>query len=85
MNRIEAIRMAIKEMEKKRRLYSADQVGLRPLKGAEKDHAEVCECIAELKEICRAMQDEGVKRSIAAWQTDVMENGPSAMETDDLT
>ena len=80
MTRIEAVRIAIRELEKKRRLYSRDQVGLTPLKGAEKEHAEICECIAGMKEICQAMQDEGVKKSIAAWQMDVMENGPGPLE-----
>ena len=72
MTRIEALREAIRDEENRRRLYSADQVGLRPLKGAEKEHERACEIISGLKEICQAMQSEIVRRSIAVWQEDLM-------------
>ena len=72
MTKIEAVRFAIAELEKKRRLYSSDQVGLRPLKGMEEQHEKVCGALARLKELCQALQEEGVRRSIAAWQQDIM-------------
>ena len=80
MTRIEAVRFAITELEKKRRLCSKDQVGLQPLKGMEEDHAKICDAILSLKEICQALQAEGVKKSIAEWQMDVIKNGPGPLE-----
>lgn len=84
MTRIEAVRFAITELEKKRRLCSKDQVGLQPLKGMEEEHAKYCDAILSLKEVCQAMQAEGVRKSIAEWQMDVKKNGPSALEVGDL-
>jgi len=80
VTRIDAVRYAITELEKKRRVLSSDQVGLRPLKGAEEDHRKVCEAILSLKEICQALQAECVKRSIAVWQEEIMEE-PDAIQT----
>jgi len=72
MTRLEAMRIAIAEMEKQRRLCSDDLHGLIPLEGFEADYYHWDSVIKELKEVCQALQAEDVKRSIAAWQMDIM-------------
>ena len=84
MTRIEALRFAIQELEKKRRVVSKNRMGMIPLDGLEEQFDRINDAILSLKEVCQAMQAEGVRKSIAEWQMDVKENGPSALEVGDL-
>ena len=84
MTRIEALRFAIQELEKKRRVVSKNRMGMIPLDGLEEQFDRINDAILSLKEVCQAMQAEGVRKSIAEWQLDAMENGPSALEVGDL-
>ena len=73
MTKLEAVRSAIADMERKRRVYSKDRQGLIPVKGMEEEYQRVDETIRALKDVCQALQAEGVKASIAAWQQDLIE------------
>lgn len=84
MTRIEALRFAIQELEKKRRVVSKNRMGMIPLDGLEEQFDRINDAILSLKEVCQAMQAEGVRKSIAEWQMDVKKNGPSALEVGDL-
>ena len=84
MTRIEALRFARQELEKKRRVVSKNRMGMIPLDGLEEQFDRINDAILSLKEVCQAMQAEGVRKSIAEWQMDVKENGPSALEVGDL-
>ena len=77
MTRLQALRTAITEMEKKRRGYSARGDGMTPMPGMEDEFRKADETVLALKEICQVMQVEGVKKSIAAWQKDLMEDPES--------
>ena len=77
MTRLMALRIAIGEMEKKRRAASRDGRGLFPAEDMEDEFRRADETVLALKEICQAMQCEGVKKSIAAWQKDLMEDPES--------
>ena len=72
MTRIEAVRFAIQELEKKRRVLSKNRQGLIPLEGLEEQYDRINDAILCMKEICQALQAEIVKRSIAAWQEKIM-------------
>jgi len=80
MTRMEAIRLAIEELEKQRRICSKNRQGLIPLDGMEEQFTRLDSAIHELKEICQALQAECVKRSIAVWQEKIMEE-PEAIQT----
>jgi hypothetical protein len=69
---MEAVRITIEEMEKKRRVCSVRREGLIPLEGAEEEFCKWDSVIHELKGLCQALQAEGVRRSIAAWQEEIM-------------
>ena len=73
MTRIEAVRFAIELMEKERRIFSENCMGLKAAKGAEAEFGKLDDAIQEMKKICQVLQVESVKRSIAAWQHDLME------------
>lgn len=73
MTRIEAVRFAIQELEKKRRVVTKGRMGLIPLDGMEEQFNRINDAILSLKEICQAIQAEGVKRSIAVWQDEIKE------------
>lgn len=73
MTRIEAMREAIRVMEKERRIYSIRCEGLKPAPGGEEQFHKYDDIIKRLKEVCQVLQVESVKRSIAAWQHDLME------------
>ena len=73
MTRLQALRTAITEMEKKRRGYSARGDGMTPMPGMEDEFRKADETVLALQ----VMQVEGVKKSIAAWQKDLMEDPES--------
>ena len=68
MTRIEAMRFAIQELEKKRRVLTKNRQGLIPLEGLEEQFERINDAILSLKEICQALQAEIVQRSIAVWR-----------------
>ena len=80
MTRMEAIRLAIEELEKQRRICSKHRQGMMPLDGMEEQFMRLDSAIHELKEVCQALQAECVKRSIAVWQEKIMEE-PDAIQT----
>ena len=66
----------------KKKLCSVDHQGRMPLKGFEdlfKDQEEKCQI---LQDMIHALDSEHVRRAIAEWQMDVMENGPTALKLD---
>lgn len=77
MTRIEAVREAIREMEKKRRAVSVNHAGMKAEEGMEEEYERANEAVLALKEICQALQVEGVKKSIAQWQRDLIEDPES--------
>lgn len=79
MTKLEAIREAIAEQEKRRRVFSKDGNGLIPQDGWEEDFQRADEIIKGLDEICQALQAECVRKSIAEWQKDLIENPEAAM------
>ena len=80
MTRIEAVRVAIEEMKKQRIKCSKDKIGIMPLEGQEERYYQLDDALRELEEICQALQEEGVKRSIAAWQEKIIED-PESIRT----
>lgn len=79
MTRIEAVRIAIEELERQRRIFSKDRIGLQPQPGGEEIFYKMDAAIREMKELCQALQTEGVRKSIAAWQQDIMKH-PDAVQ-----
>ena len=77
MTRVEAVRNAIVEMEKLRRKVSKNRMGLEAAEGMDAEFDKVNETVLTLKEICQVLQVEGVKKSIAQWQTDLIEDPES--------
>ena len=77
MTRIEAVREAIRVMEKKRREASADRTSMKAAEGMEEEYERANETVLALKEICQALQAESVKKSIAKWQMDLIEDPES--------
>ena len=73
MTRIEAVRFAIEILEKERRIFSENCMGLKAAKGGEEEFGKLDDAIQEMKKVCQVLQVESVKRSIAAWQHDLME------------
>ena len=74
MTRVQAMQMAIREMEKKRRNCSRNRNGLIPLDGMEEEFAKANEAILTLREIYQGMLQEGKQKSLAAWQENIIEN-----------
>lgn len=59
-----------------KKMCSVDHEGRLPLQGMEDlfhDQAEKCQI---LQDMIHAMDSETVRRAIADWQKDIMENGP---------
>ena len=77
MTRLMALRIAISEMEKKRRAASRDGRGMFPAEDMEDEFRRADETVLALKEICQALQAESVKKSIAKWQMDLIEDPES--------
>lgn len=65
-----------------KKLCSVDHQGRMPLKGSEDlFYAQQKKC-GIIEDMIHAMDSEPVKRAMADWQKDVMENGPSALKLD---
>lgn len=77
MTRLMALRIAISELEKKRRAASAKGDGLYAAEEMEEEFNRADEAVLALKEICQALQSESVKKSIAAWQKELIEDPES--------
>ena len=80
MEKIEAMRFAIKEMENKQAAVSIGRKRMDPTPGCEELFWKLDEAIIQLKAICQAIQAESVRKSIAEWQMEIMEK-PDAVET----
>lgn len=64
------------------RLCSVDHEGRIPLHGSEDlfyDQQKKCKIIEEL---IQALDSEPVRRTLADWQKDVIQNGPTALKLD---
>ena len=66
-----------KEMWK---IASKDYHMLTPMKGMEQQFMRQSNKCHALMDLIRAMKSETVKVALAAWQIDVMQNGPSALD-----
>ena len=74
MEKIEALRCAIRMMERKQELISVDGRRMTPLKHREKEFFELEDAIIQLKALTQAIQSEMVKKSIAEWDMIVAES-----------
>lgn len=59
--------------------------GLEPAKGMEKAWDIHRREVNLLEKYIQSLEYEPVRKALADWQIDVMENGPSALETDGMT
>jgi len=74
MQKIEALRYAIRVLEKKQAMMSVDGKRMKPLEGREQDFFEMEDAIIQLKALCQAMQSELVRKSIAEWDMAIAES-----------
>ena len=73
MTRIEAVRFAIRRLEKEQAAVSVDHKRMNPIKGSEELFWELEEALVQLKATCQAMQAEGVRKSLAEWDESIAE------------
>lgn len=78
MNRLRAARIAIRRLEAERD-KARDPAWYMPDDVRERELAEIEEALAGLREIAQALQTEPVRRSMAAWQQDIMDGKEPVM------
>ena len=66
-------------IKEEQRLSSKSYNGLEPARGMEESWDQARRKVQILKDAIPALESEQVKRAMADWQKDVMENGPSAL------
>ncbi len=66
-------------------MCSRSQNGLEPAKGMEETWDRHRREVKLLEKYIQSLEYEPVRKALADWQIDVMQNGPSAMETDGKT
>ena len=71
-------------IKEEQRLSSKDYNGLVPKEGMEESWDQARRKVQVLKDAIPALESEPVRAAMANWQKDVMENGPSMMQADDL-
>jgi len=74
MEKIAALRYAIRVLEKKQAMMSVDGKRLQPLDQYGKEFYELEDAIIQLKALCQAMQSELVRKSIAEWDMAIAES-----------
>ena len=74
MEKIEALRYAIRMMERKQMLISVDGRRMTPLEKREEEFYELEDAIIQLKALCQAIQSDMVRKSIAEWDMIVAES-----------
>ena len=74
MERIEALRYAIRVLEKRQAMMSEDGRRMKPLEQREKEFFELEDAIIQLKALCQALQSELVRKSIAEWDMAIAES-----------
>ena len=73
MTRIEAIRFAIRRLEKEQAMVSVDHKRMKPIEGSEDLYWQLEEALIQLKATAQAMQAEGVRKSLAEWDESIAE------------
>lgn len=71
-------------IKEEQRLSSKQYNGLEPKEGMEESWDQARRKVQILKDAIPALESEPVKRAMADWQKDVIENGPSMMQAEDL-
>lgn len=74
MEKIEALRYAIRVLEKRQAMMSEDGRRMKPLEQREKEFFELEDAIIQLKALCQALQSELVRKSIAEWDMAIAES-----------
>ena len=70
-------------MREELQICSKNWNGLEPKEGMEEAWQQGRQKIEILKEMIQSLSSEPVRRALADWQKDVMENGPTALKLDD--
>lgn len=70
-------------MREELQICSKNWNGLEPKEGMEEAWQQGRQKIEILKEMIKSLSSEPVRRALADWQKDVMENGPTALKLDD--
>jgi len=74
MEKIEAMRFAIKELENKQAAVSIGRKRMEPTPGCEAIFWKLEDALIQLKAICQALQSELVRKSIAEWDQTIEES-----------
>ena len=72
----------LKEQEEIKKLCSEKYESRIPMKGMEQEFYEQEQVCGVLREIIQALENEQVRKVMADWQKDVMEQGPTALKLD---
>ena len=70
-------------MREELQICSKNWNGLEPKEGMEEAWQQGRQKIEILKDFIQSLSSEPVRRALADWQKDVMENGPTALKLDD--
>lgn len=70
-------------MREELQICSKNWNGLEPKEGMEEAWQQGRQKIEILKDMIQSLSSEPVRRALADWQKDVMENGPTALKLDD--
>lgn len=72
----------LKEQEEIKKLCSVKYESRIPMKGMEQEFYEQEQVCKVLREMVQALENEQVRKVLADWQKDVMEQGPTALTLD---
>ena len=70
-------------MREELQICSKNWNGLEPKEGMEEAWQQGWQKIEILKEMIQSLSSEPVRRALADWQKEVMQNGPTALKLDD--
>lgn len=82
INRKSVLTECLSIMREELAICSKHYNGLEPKEGMEEAWAQGRQKVEILKDMIHAMESEPVRRAMANWQMDVMENGPTALKMD---
>lgn len=82
INRKSVLMECLEIMRQELAMCSKHYNGLEPAQGMEEAWQQGRKKVEILADMIHAMENESVRKALAEWQIDVMDNGPTALEMD---